>query len=394
MRAFCINILFFLPIVALTATAAPAFKTVVIDNDFPSGYHVAAGDIDGDGLEDIIGLCERKGGYVAWYKNPTWQKRRITPHSIHSPIDVFPRDVDKDSDLDLVFIHDFHYSDETELGSVSWLENTGTYDKPWPVHLIGREPTLHRIKWIDLKSDGSPEVLGAPILGPGSGRPRYTKTTVQLEAYQVPDDPRSSPWPERLIDDSLHLLHGLTTLDWNRDGRLDFLTASHEGVTLFVNNPQGVEKRNIVKGYQSAEGDQGASEVERGHLSDNREFLTSIEPRHGHQLVVYLPDNSDGWRRIVIDNTFNTGHALACVDLDKDGDEEILAGYRGEGTSLFIYECLDNEGKDWNRIPLDEGGMAANGLWIFDYEEDGDPDIVCAGGSTHNIKLYVNQGKN
>lgn len=395
MRAALHLLTFLFALSFMSASAVPPFQVVVIDGDFANGYCVTAGDIDADGQPDIIALSERDAGYVAWYRNPTWEKSRITPESIRSPIDVLTRDIDEDGDLDVAVAHDFHFSGETSLGAVSWLENTGRFEEPWPVHPIGYEPTLHRIRWIDLGCDGVPDILGAPIVGPGSKRPAYVGTTVRLEAYAAPTDSSVHVWRERLIDDSLRLIHGLTVLDWDMDGRSDFLTASYEGITLFLNRPGDVERRRIADGYRAERGEQGSSEVQRGYLTGGRPFIAAIEPRHGHQVVVYLPPNAAErrgfWQRQVIDDSLATGHALACADLDGDGDDEIVAGYRGKGTSLFIYECEDGNGERWTRVPLDQGGMAANGCWVFDSDGDGDLDIVCAGGSTHNIKLYLNQ---
>lgn len=375
--------------------AVPDFQAVVIDDDFPHGYHVIAGDIDGDERPDIIALSERETGYVAWYKNPGWKKFRITPKTVRSPIDLIAQDVDGDGDLDLAVAHDFHFSGETRLGAVSWLENTGRFAQPWPVHTIGSEPTVHRIRWIDLGCDKVPDLLGAPIVGLGAQPPRYLETPVRLEAYVVPGDLSVRQWPERLVDDHLRLIHALTVLDWEGDGCPDFLTASYEGIMLFLNRPGEVERRHLAQGFRSGSGEQGSSEVERGYLAGARPFIATIEPRHGHQVVVYLPppaNQSEGfWRRIVIDSSLRTGHALGCADLDGDGTDEIVAGYRSQGASLFIYTCNDADGRSWTRVPLDEGGMAANGCWVFDSDADGDLDIVSAGGSTHNVKLYVNQ---
>ena len=71
----------------------------------------------------------------------------------------------------------------------------------------------------------------------------------------------------------------------------------------------------------------------------------------------------------------------AVADLDGDGKDEIVAGYRGPGTSLFIYHAKNDQGTAWERETLDTE-MAASCLAIADINGDGRPDIVAIGSST------------
>ena len=72
---------------------------------------------------------------------------------------------------------------------------------------------------------------------------------------------------------------------------------------------------------------------------DGRRFLATIEPWHGEQVVVYTRAKAgDLWSRHAIDDSFRDGHALLCADLDGDGNDEIVAGFRGPGTSLYVYD--------------------------------------------------------
>ena len=83
---------------------------------------------------------------------------------------------------------------------------------------------------------------------------------------------------------------------------------------------------------------------------------------------------------------------MICADLDADGDDEIIAAYRGKGYSLYIYDCQDSTGKEWNRIAFDEGDVAASGLDIANINSDGRLDVICVGTATSNIKWYLSLG--
>jgi hypothetical protein len=76
--------------------------------------------------------------------------------------------------------------------------------------------------------------------------------------------------------------------------------------------------------------------------------------------------------------------------LDGDGNDEIVAGFRGPGTSLYVYYAADSSGENWKRQLLD-GEMAASGVAIADVNGDGRLDVVAIGSSTGNVKWYENR---
>jgi hypothetical protein len=136
----------------------------------------------------------------------------------------------------------------------------------------------------------------------------------------------------------------------------------------------------------------GCSEVHLGRLRDGRQFLATIEPWHGSEVVVY-PDRSpktgrnarmEFGPRTVIDDTLAEGHALWVADIDGDGDDEVFAGHRGKDHRVAMY---DLDGQTWKRTILDTQ-IAAQDLRGGDLDGDGVPDVVAIGGQTHNVVWY------
>jgi hypothetical protein len=216
---------------------------------------------------------------------------------------------------------------------------------------------------------------------------------------------RLPEWPAHLIDDTLTVVHGIQVMDWDGDGRDEILTASFEGVHLFHALGEGADlrwkKTQLAAGYQPARGmatgdvelHRGSSEVGVGKLGGRR-YLATIEPWHGDQVAVYLQDEraaGELWNRHVIDTSFRDGHALACGDLDGDGNDEIVAGYRGPGTSLYAYYAAEPSGTSWERQTLDTD-MSASCLSLADLNGDSRLDVVCVGASTSNVRWYENLG--
>jgi glutathione S-transferase len=123
-------------------------------------------------------------------------------------------------------------------------------------------------------------------------------------------------------------------------------------------------------------------------LADGRRFLATIDPWHGHEVAICFATDPAAMKpfgpRTVLDDTLDAGHALWVADVDGDGDDEVFAGFRGQGTSVLAY---DFDGSAWTRTVLDDA-IAAQDLRGGDLDGDGTPDVVAIGGATHNVVWY------
>ncbi|MEZ5394341.1 MAG: VCBS repeat-containing protein [Bryobacterales bacterium] len=173
-----------------------------------------------------------------------------------------------------------------------------------------------------------PELIDSALTGPGAKAPLFESKTPLV--YYEPGE-----WKRRVISNDLSgVVHGMYEADWN--GPV-ILTAAMGGVVRFRLGKDGVwERRLLVRGDPRERPNDGASEIRLGKLGGER-FLATIEPWHGNQVVVYRHEGHGEWPRLVLDDTLEDGHAVVTADFDGDGNDEIVAGFRGEASDLLLF---------------------------------------------------------
>jgi hypothetical protein len=313
-----------------------------------------------------------------------------------------PHDIDGDGKLDFAIGADWTVNPK-EGGQIAWIRQGEKASEPWTLHPIGEEPTVHRMNWIDLDGDGQVELLVAPLMGRDTTRPLFQERGVRLLSFEIPKDPLKDQWKSTVINDELHVTHNFTATDLNDDGRLDLLVVSFEGVSLLERGEDGAWKRTrIGAGNQETSPNRGASEIKRGLLAGGKDYIATIEPWHGHQVVVYTrpdgprPEQGEWlWRRHVLDEELKWGHAVWCANLDGDEDEELVIGVRDNlddqhRCGVRIYDPQE-DGAKWTRTLVDPGSVAVEDLAAADINNDGRTDIVAVGRATHNVKIYFNE---
>ena len=365
----------------LVAQELPRFREHVISTEIKFGYQLVAVDLNRDGKKDLIAIDER-ATEVAWFENPSWE-RHVLVTNVPRPLNAACYDISGDGIPEVALAYRFETSPEKSVGNLAILIHGKDARQPWAVREIDRVPTAHRLRWIDPEGTGHKVLLLGPMVGqrfpPGEG------DSVPIYSY------RPGTWTrEKISDEPRGVLHAINPVTWDSGAGESLLTASYAGIhRLDLKDGKWVAKL-LTRGDPRPWPLCGSSEVRVGHLGSQR-ILVAIEPWHGNQVVVYLPEGEQ-WKRVVIEDKMENGHALSVGDLDGDGRDEIVGGFRGKGCQLLIYKAADTTGEHWRKTVLDDGGMAAADCIIGDFTGHGKPDIVCIGASTGNLKLYENLG--
>ena len=371
----------FLLVLALAMTQAdsrfPQFIEHTIATDLTGGYQVVAADMNRDGKPDLVALASGMPELV-WFENPGW-KRHVIASNLSQMINLAL--LDSGPHPVMVLASGFSSEAGNSPGIVSVLEPEGDPRATWKIREIDRLPTAHRLRTADIDGSGVRVVVNAPLTGADTGGPDYRGHTPLV--YYRPGD-----WKRRLIgDENEGVMHGITVIDWDGDGRDEILTASFSGIHLYKLLRDGKWSRTeIAKGDPSPCPRCGASDVAVGSTGTRR-FLCSIEPWHGNQMVTYIEERGR-WIRQVIDDSFVDGHTIHAVDLNGDGRDEIIAGYRGAGGAVYVYCMEDSSGRHWRRRTLDRGSVAAAACVAVDLNGDGRIDIACIGSASANLKWY------
>lgn len=381
------------------------FKVQELTTELEVGYAVNLADMNGDGRPDIVVVDTER---VIWFEQPTcepadraWAQHTIIegqtrPHNVC----IAPYDIDGDGMLDFALGADWRPFDTATGGTIQWLRRGAGNGETWSVLPIGEEPTVHRMRFADLDGDGRHELVVVPLMGRGTERPAFDQRPIRILAYRIPRDPARDPWEPKVICEQLHVAHNFWPTDLDGNGRTDILVASYEGISLLSRDEAGRWIcQQIGEGHQGQAPARGASEIKHGCLASS-DYLASIEPWHGDHVVVYTrPEDgaSSLWKRHVLDADLKWGHAVWCVNLDCDADEELVIGVRDDLNSehrmgVRIYDPQDPADGSWSRTLVDPGGVSVEDLAAADLDGDGLADLVAVGRHTHNVRIYWNQG--
>ncbi|MDP8242870.1 MAG: VCBS repeat-containing protein [Candidatus Hinthialibacter antarcticus] len=387
-------------IFALTTFAADkppvSFEVHSIDDNAEMWWARAFADINNDGLLDIaLQNNNARGGWLGWLEatdgGKQWQRHIIAETAPNDGTfasgDLEAGDIDGDGDIDIIGVaHPGEWDEGSAPSTVYWYENPS-----WKAHKIGGAPAFIKdLNLIDFNQDGKLDLCSTVFV------------TNTLTVFRQ-DSPDKWTTVQKIKVANLH--EGMDAGDIDGDGDNDIAADGYwlespggnleAEWTIHEINPRwhtqdGDWSRNATKNFcRDIDGD-GRAEV----------FISHSE-RSGYPVAYYsAKDPKKGpWTEHVLVKDLSSAHTLQIFDFDNDGDQDVLTGINMnrakalELTSFPVY-LLINQGdnKTWTKQTLTNEGIY-NGQ-AGDIDGDGDYDIVRL--QTHDgtkLEVWMNQTK-
>ncbi len=385
---------------ALSLAAQP-WPRHIIDASSRGADGVRLGDINGDGLPDIVTGWE-EGGRIRICLNPgpaalrqTWPS--VTVGTVKSPEDAVFADLDGDGRLDVVssceganrtmFIHWAPHAPQDLLNAATWKTEA------IPV-------TAGRQQWM----------FCLPLQIDGKNGPDLVVSSKNNDAgvswLQSPPNPRDlQAWQLHRIVPAGWIM-SLIPHDMNGDGLTDVVVSDRKGPrsgVFWLENPGPAA---AIKGADWKEHRIGATGEQvmfldlapwSGH--DQVSVLAAVKPRVISIFTKPAGDATDNWReeRFDLPGPIGTAKSVRAADLDGDGSLDLVftcedAKKPKSGVSWFTVPRQSSSPLTWHDIS-GAPGVKYDLMEVLDLDGDGDLDVVtCEERDNLGVIWYENPG--
>jgi hypothetical protein len=376
--------------IALSAAKVPervGWRKQVVTRDFLT-EGLAAGDIDGDGVKDLVA-----GSF--WIKGPAFTEVKAYREGKAVPIGMYMEDsfLSWIDDLDGDGRNDILMASHPGKDLTLYL-NPGKDGGEWPVHRVMTEAATESPLWLDLDADGKKELVCMQGGKFGYAEVEWEDVTRPWKFIAISEKRTDSPY-----------IHGLGAGDLSGDGRVDIVEkegwfeqpAEKDGKWTWHPKPfAGAGGAQMLVFDVDGDGD--------------HDMITSLNG-HGYGLVWYENHRSDGkaaFKRheILPEDPAKTGvgglqfsqlHALEAGDFDGDGRMDFTTGKRfwahngndpgakDPALAVIFFNRKDGDGVRWEPETIDDDSGV--GCQVLAVDLDGDGRLEFAAGSKKGIHV-------
>lgn len=347
-----------------------------IDNLPKRAMFVEGADIDGDGKKDLVA-----GGW--WWKNPgdlgdNWGNEKAIGTNLNNMAVV--DDFDNDGDVDILGTkgegsdsnHEFFWAKNKD-------GNLGNFDILDNIQNPGSGDFLQGVALADF---GSGKQVALSWHGGASSNHLIT----------IPSNPSTGTWSVSNMGGGT-LKEDLSAGDIDRDGDLDLLIGDK-----WLRNDGGSWSSHTIGNVAAID---SGSEPDRNDLADingDGRLDAVIGLEYGVHILWYeAPANpTNTWtHHIIASNVGGQGFSMDSVDMDNDGDVDVIVGeHRGSTKNRVIIFENSGDGSSWTQHVIDDDSKGIidhhDGTQAIDMDGDGDLDIISIGWTNPKLWVYEN----
>ena len=347
----------------------------IISTAASKAHSVFAVDLDGDGDADVLSASSGDDK-IAWYENidgrGSFGPERVISTTADGAYSVYATDLDGDGDQDVL-------SASPGDDKLAWYENTDGLGSFGPERIIPAVARGATSVWAaDLDGDGDQDVISSSFHDD------------RIAWYENTDGRGSFGW-QRTISTAADGAISVFACDVDGDGDADVLSASvHDDKVAWYENTDGRGSFGPQRAISASTN--GAHSVFAADVDGDGDADALAASNLADRIVWF--ENTDGLGSFgsprVIANQFTGARCVFALDIDGDGDSDVLSAAVGEGKlAWFENDPLDSDGFGPRQI-ITSRALDARSVFAADLDGDGDQDALSASPADSKIAWYEN----
>ena len=274
----------------------------------------------------------------------------------------------------------------TDWGNEFYIDSDIAFYSDSESLMLGSEPVKHLING-DIS--GAWSVYSADIDGDGDTDVVSAVRFDDKVSWWENDDGSATSWIEHVIDDYYDDAHSVYTIDLDGDDDIDVLGAAANGdeITWWEN----CDGSGITWTKYSIGTDFDARSVHASDLDGDGD-IDALGASYWENEITWW-ENVDGsgesWIEHPIETDFTGARCVFSKDIDGDGDIDVL-GAAWHDDDITWWENLNGTGTSWVEHKIDDEFNCAIAVIAIDIDSDGDMDILGASYKHDGVRWWEN----